>query len=84
MTLGWCCDVMTARDKFAVNQTVVATPRFFAKHRRSTANTPGGQLVGIVRGFSVSGQGVRVQIQGQTSVYRYPMAEWEPVREDVQ
>lgn len=67
---------MTARDKFTVNQTVAPTPRFFEKHRRYRDRE--GAVLGIVRGFSVSGQGVRVQILGENPVYRYPMAMWEP------
>jgi hypothetical protein len=67
---------MTARDKFTVNQTVVATPKFFARHRRYRGTT----VTGIVRGFSVTGQGVRVQILGgSNSVSRYPMSMWEPI-----
>lgn len=66
---------MTAREKFTVNQTVVATSRFFQTHRHYRPRTT--PVTGIVRGFGVSGQSVRVQIAGQTGVSRYPMGEWD-------
>jgi hypothetical protein len=66
---------MTARDRFTVNQTVVATPRFFQQHRRYQVKGI-TRLTGIVRGFGTSGQSIRVQIAGQRSVVRYPMSEW--------
>jgi len=66
---------MTAREKFTVNQTVIATPQFFKKHRRYRDRGI-TTVVGIVRGFSVTGQGVRVQILGENPVYRYPMGMW--------
>jgi len=67
---------MKAREKFTVNQTVVATPRFFERHRRYRDRGL-TTVVGVVRGFSVSGQGVRVQILGEHPIYRYPMGMWE-------
>ncbi len=71
---------MKARDRFTVNDAVRATDRFFAKRARYRAR--GADVVGIVRGFGVSGQSVRVQILGESTTYRYPMSHWTPVSVD--
>lgn len=63
-----------AREKFTINQTVRAT----AKHPDCREGKPARE--GIVRGFGVNQQAVRVQVNGLRSVESYHMDFWEPVK----
>lgn len=74
---------MTARDKFVVNQRVAATARYCEtfprpKHRSTRSRDYDQGLLGVVAGFGLEPQLVRVQRDGRATIETFHMDFWEP------